>query len=152
MRIILPAVRSNRIDGWADGGEALQMTALDPDRFIDEAIEVGGKRGLAALGDLAGRVFLISEAEVLCDLEGIDSFLDQYGSAGLSQLCAAFDTIGAESIAASCRVVLESMPRPNEPALDRLNSLISDRAGYDYGSLRSMVARELGTGWTLLKP
>jgi len=118
------------------------MTVLDPDRFIDEAIDEGRKSGLAALGNLAGLVFVISEAEVSCDMDGIDSFIDQYGSTGLSQLCAAFHAIGAESIAVSCRTVLESMPNPSEPDLDRLNSLISERAGYDYESLRGMVTRE----------
>ena len=123
--------------------EERQMAGSEADRFIDRAIDDGVKKGLAALDDLARLVFVIAEAEGCCDKDGVDSFIDRYGAAGLSHLAAAYLAIGAELLAASCRAVLKSMPTPDEDALDRLNHLVTERAGYDYDSLRAAVAREL---------
>jgi hypothetical protein len=48
--------------------------------FIDEVIKLGSQSGLSALNPIQRKVFLISEAEVSCDINGIDSFIDRYES------------------------------------------------------------------------
>lgn len=117
---------------------------VNADVFIDQAISDGQERGLAALGDLARLVYVTSEAETCCDMDGIDAFIDRHGATGLMQLAQAYRAIGAELIAAACRTVLDAMPTPDEHVLDQLNTSVCERVGYDYESLRSLVVRELG--------
>jgi hypothetical protein len=146
IRKIMHPERASRLLAVRHGaGETAAVPALDADGFINQAIDDGQARGLAALGDLAGLVYVIAEAEGSCDKDGIDSFIDRYGPAGLAQLARAYAAIGAELLAAACRAVLESMPSPTENTLDRLNTFVTERAGYDYQSIRAMVARALGS-------
>jgi hypothetical protein len=51
---------------------------MNPDAFIGTAIEVASRNGIGALDANQRLVYLISEAEVLCDMEGIDAFLGRY--------------------------------------------------------------------------
>lgn len=109
---------------------------MTPDEFINDSIERGALNGLANLNKDRSRIFLISEAEVYCDMEGIDSFIDKYGTDGVLQCAEAFRTIGALEIADGMSSICSSSPDAPEALLSMVNSLITDRAGYDYEAIR----------------
>jgi hypothetical protein len=69
-------------------------------------------------------VFLVSEAEVLCDMEGIDAFIDKYGVPGLYEAAAASD-VGASAIADGLRNLAVAVPTPSEHLLNTVNGLIT---------------------------
>ncbi len=83
-------------------------------------------------------VFLISEAEIDCDMNGIDTFLNHYRADWLPHTADAFDAIGAAEIAAGFRAI-NGRTRENDPILNRLNNLITNRTGYDYDSIRRAI-------------
>lgn len=116
---------------------------MDPDAFIDAALDSGRSSGIDALDADQRLVYLISEAEILCDMEGIDTFLDSYFSRWISETAAAFSEIGAADIAADLRAIAASGREGNDVLLDRVNELITDRSGYDYESIRKAVERRL---------
>jgi len=83
-------------------------------------------------------VWLISEAEVLCDMEGIDSFLAHYASL-LPETADAFAEVGATHIADSLRAIYAQLPTRSDELLDRANALVTARTGYDYDSVARLV-------------
>ena len=66
---------------------------MNADEFITAAVR--GTVIDSGHAQLARWVFLISEAEVDCNKEGIDSFVDRYGARGLTDLGCAYESIGA---------------------------------------------------------
>jgi hypothetical protein len=112
---------------------------MSPDEFIAEAIAAGERDGVAALNAGQRLVFLISEAEVLSDMEGVDAFLRRYAPMWLSECAAGFEAVGATEIAAGFRTLPPDV-RADSPLLDRLNELITNRTGYDYEAIRRAVA------------
>jgi hypothetical protein len=112
----------------------------DPDAFINAAIEVGSRDGIGALDADQRLVYLISEAEVLCDMEGIDSFLDRYFPQWMEETASAFAEVGAAEIAVALRAIGADTIH-DDPLLDRANDLITSRAGYDYETIRKAVER-----------
>jgi hypothetical protein len=81
---------------------------LNADEFITAAI-----RGIVIdsdLAQLARWAFLVSEAEVDCDKDGIDSFVDRYGARGLTDLGCAYESIGAAELAVLARRTADSIP------------------------------------------
>jgi hypothetical protein len=113
---------------------------MPADEIIDSALKRGSKEGLAALSAVERKVWLISEAEVSCDKDGIDSFLDHY-AAVLPEAADAFDGIGAAEIAQSLRSIhATSSPCPND-LLNRAERLITSRTGYDYDAIARFVSR-----------
>ena len=115
---------------------------FDPDVFIEAAIDAGFRDGLEALDPDQRLVFLISQAEVLCDMEGIDSFLDYYRPRWMPETAAAFAAIGATQIAAALGAITLDTP-PDDPLLDRANEFIVNRAGYDYEAIRRVIEGRL---------
>lgn len=113
---------------------------MTPEAFIDAAIAAGGRDGVAALDPDQRLVYLISEAECLCDSEGIDSFLRRYAPQWLGEAAAAFEAFGAAGIAAELRAAPLDALFTGDPRLDRLNALLTERAGYGYESIRAVVA------------
>jgi hypothetical protein len=113
------------------------------DEFINAAIDKGQSGGLASLGPDERVVYLVSEAEVYCDMEGIDSLLDRYSSADLEACVSAFAEIGATEIAEVLGAVVSVLPEREESALSRADRLIKDRVGYDYEAIRAAVGRRL---------
>src|SRR4029077_884243 len=109
------------------------MQRMTPDAFIQDAIAVGERLGIAALGPHQRLVFLISEAECLTDMEGIDAFLAKYSPDWLLETAAAFAAVGAVDIAAEIQALPNCVP-VGDPRLDRLNRLVAERVGYDYTS------------------
>jgi len=67
--------------------------------------------------------------------DAIDSFIDRYGAAGLSDVARAFNAIGAKLIAAGLRRLAVAVPPLPESLLDSVNRLITDRCGYDYDAI-----------------
>ena len=76
------------------------MTCTSADAFITEAIERGERDGADSLDETARAVFLLSELEVSCDKDGIDTFLNGYGAAEF-QLVA--DLLAEAVVNASCK-------------------------------------------------
>ena len=118
------------------------MTA---DEFINAAIEKGQSNGLASLGLDQRLVYLVSEAEAYCDMEGIDSLLDRYSSGELQECVSSFEEIGATEIAEALRAVVSALPERAEAALSKADALIKDRTGYDYQAIRAAISRRLTT-------
>jgi hypothetical protein len=87
------------------------------DIFINTSIDVGFRHGIDALDRGQRLVYLISEPEVLCDIEGIDSFLDQYFRNG-RETATAFAVVGAAEIAEGPRTITADTMRDN-PLLDK---------------------------------
>jgi hypothetical protein len=128
----------------------------DPDAFIKTAIEMGERavrealasglpavRGIGALDADQRLVYLIAEAEALCDMEGIDAFLNYYFPDWMEETAAAFAEVGAAEIAGALRGAIDADTIRDDRLLDRANELITGRAGYDYETIRQAVERRL---------
>ena len=115
---------------------------MDIDLFIEEAIAAGNRDGVESLTPPQRLVFLISEAESDCDMNGIDSFLDRRAPLWLTATAEAFDAIGATEIGAEFRIAPIGA-EVGDPRLDRLNELIVARSGYDYDAIARAVAKRL---------
>ena len=111
---------------------------MTSDEFIADAIARGQRDGITSLTPNQRMVFLISEAEIDCDMNGIDTFLNRYRTEWLPETAAAFAAVGATEIAAGFRAIT-AQAQEDEPVLDRLNSLITSRTGYDYESIRRAI-------------
>jgi hypothetical protein len=72
--------------------------ALNAHEFITAAVR--GTVTDSGHAQLARWVFLIAEAEVDCDKDGIDSFVDRYGARSLTHLGCPYESIGAAELAA----------------------------------------------------
>jgi hypothetical protein len=113
------------------------------DDFIQNAIDAGQSQGVAGLSTLQRAVFLVSELEVLSDMEGIDAFLDRYHANDLRDAADLLSAAGATDTASSLMEIASSMPNPQEATLSRANDLVTSRAGYDYDALARAVAQRL---------
>ena len=112
---------------------------MTSDDFINGAIDLGQSNGVASLDPDQRMVFLIAEAEADCDINGIDTFLSRYGPDWISETAAAFDAVGATEIAAEMRVAPLHALFTGDKRLDRLNELITARAGYNYEAIQRVV-------------
>jgi hypothetical protein len=115
---------------------------VDPDLFIRDAIEAGARAGIEVLDPDQRLVFLISEAEVLCDMEGIDSFLERYGPRWLAETGAAFDAVGAVDIGATFGTIAAGAAADDQ-VVARANELVARRADYSYEAIRNEIVRRL---------
>lgn len=120
---------------------------MTPEAFIEEAIAAGQRDGIASLDADQRLVYLITEAECLCDMEGIDSFLHSYAPTWISEAAYAFEVVGAAVIGAELRAVPLNSP-VGDPRLDRLNKLITGRVGYNYETICKIVAERLTRRFT----
>jgi len=109
---------------------------------IDSILKRGAEGGLDSLASVERKVFLISQAEILCDMEGIDSFLDYYADS-VSEVADGFAAAGATQIAESLRAIHAQLPARSDELLNRANSLITAREGYDYDSVARFVSDEV---------
>ena len=105
---------------------------------IELVLKRGAESGIDSLSASERKVWLISEAEVLSDMEGIDSFLDRYASL-LPEAADAFTAVGATQIADSLRAIHAQLPARSDELLDRANALVTTRTGYDYDSVSRLV-------------
>lgn len=111
---------------------------MDTYAFINDSITLGGRHGINSLTSSQRVVFLVSEAEVLCDMEGIDTFLDTYEPEWIAETASAFEYIGAMQIALAFRE-LTMLPSNRQATLDRLNKMITNRTGYNYDSIATAI-------------
>ena len=122
--------------------EGEQPGSVNADAFIASAIKLGERDGVAALDADQRLVYLISEAEVHCDMNGIDAFLDRYCPLWMAEAGDAFAAIGATEIAAALKKITPDTPY-EDPLLHRLNDLITKRSGYDYEAISNEIERRL---------
>jgi hypothetical protein len=115
---------------------------MSPDSFITLAIEAGARDGVASLDADQRLVFLVSEAEILCDMEGIDSFIDRNGPEWLAECAIAFETTGASEIALGLRQIGPDTAT-DDPILERLNTMITGRVGSNDEAIRRAVELRL---------
>ena len=113
---------------------------MPADEIIESALKRGAEEGLGALTTVERKVWLISEAEVHCDINGIDTFLDQY-AASLQEAAEAFANIGANEIAQSLHAIHATGPQRPDELLHRANRLITSRTGYDYEAIARFVSQ-----------
>jgi hypothetical protein len=113
---------------------------MTPEEFISAAIECGAKEGVHALSGKERVVFLVSEAEVRCDMEGIDTLVDRIERKELFGVSEAFAAIGASEIAACLGGIEQALPVRDEHALARGNDLVRTRAGYSYEAIARYVS------------
>jgi hypothetical protein len=116
---------------------------MDVEGFIQAAIEKGQQAEASTLDPLQRTIYLLSELEVLCDMEGIDSFLDHYGASELRAVAGLLRDAGAVAIANSLADLADALPQPDEALLSIANDLVSSRAGYDYDAIARVVASRL---------
>jgi hypothetical protein len=114
---------------------------MDPDQFISIAMKCGEKQGLAALTGTAHTVFLISEVEVECDINGVDNVVDRIAQGDLSHVGDAFAAIGANEIADGFRQIEAALPHRDEVLMDRVNRMVTGRVGYGYETIKEYVRR-----------
>jgi hypothetical protein len=124
------------------GKRITQLRDAAPDAFINTAIDVGSRDGIGALDADQRLVYLISEAEVLCDMEGIDAFLDRYFPRWIEETAAAFAEVGAADISVGLRAIAADAIRDDQ-LVGHVNGLITGRAGYDYETIRKAVEQRL---------
>jgi len=116
------------------------LSDRDRTERIESIIERGSEGGLESLASPVERwIFLISEAEVLCDMEGIDAFLNTY-SAALPEAADSFAAAGAADIAESLRAIHTRLPDRPDDLLDRASDLVSARTGYDDSSVARLLS------------
>lgn len=94
-----------------------------------------------ALDPIEATVFAISEAEVYCDMEGIDALLDRYGTENMDLFAKAFSAIGVSDIAAAFHAIATSAAPVARELLSQANALIAERKGYSFASVESFVER-----------
>jgi hypothetical protein len=113
-----------------NGPFSRQKLGMNAETFIENAIEIGQRSGWQALNTVQRFVFAISEAEVYCDKDGINSLIDHYGMNEMEIFADAFKAVGANEIAN----VLSNIARSPAPLLEDLlslaNNLITQRNGY----------------------
>ena len=108
---------------------------MNAEDIINEVIAKGQSEGLSSLSRTEKSVFLISEAEVYCDMNGIDSLLDHYPRETLVDCALAFRAVGAADIADALSAIVGPCPYLPYDLLYLANKLIIDRTGYDYGAI-----------------
>jgi len=114
---------------------------MNIEEYVDGVLSRGLKQGLPSLAPLERKLFLVSQAEVLCDMEGIDTFLDSYAPAEVLECASAFRAIGATQIADLLDRISRASP-PGEADLSQVNTLITDRTQYDYDAIEAWLAAE----------
>lgn len=120
-----------------------KLGAMEPSAFIDLAIERGEANGLRSLDPVEAVVFAISEAEVYCDMDGIDALLRRYGAENFGLFASSFLAVGAGVIAEALHAIAASNSPAPEQLLAAASDLITSRCGYSYESIELFVARAI---------
>ncbi len=114
---------------------------MTTEQFISNSIDRGSSEGCSLLSPKERTIFLISESEVLCDMEGVDTLLDRIESGAIPCVSDAFQLIGAVEIADCLKEIEASLPHRDESLLDRANRLITSRHDYSYESIKQYAER-----------
>jgi hypothetical protein len=102
--------------------------------------QAGERAGAAALEPLERAVFLVSELEVSCDKDGIDSFLNLYGPSEHDAVAEILGAAGAAETADGLTRIAREPTRRDDALLTTVNDLVTRHTGYDYDSLAKVVA------------
>ncbi|WP_104092511.1 hypothetical protein [Arthrobacter sp. GMC3] len=117
---------------------------MDVADLLSQVINKDTAGGIEALDPTERMVFLISEAEILADMSGVDEFLERYARRSLGTTCADFGVVGREEIA-KLLGELEIAGFDVDCTLERLGSLISSRDGYTYDDVVREIERRLSS-------
>ena len=118
---------------------------MNAESIINQAIARGEEEGMMALAPVEQVVFAVAEAEVYCDMEGVDALLEKYGGDSVTMFAHAFAAIGANEIAAGFAALGGAPPSAREELLSRLNGLITKRHEYTYESIQGFVEQRMST-------
>ena len=110
---------------------------MDIESYIQNAIEIAASKGLESLDPCQKSIFYISEAEVTCNMDGIDSLIDRYGQKAMACFSTAYSQIGAHSISALFAVIATG--DIDEETLSEINELITNREDYSYNSISKYI-------------
>ena len=113
---------------------------MNVEQFLDAAIKQGEQACAAALAPLERAIFLVSELEVSCDKDGIDSFLNLYGPSELDAVAEILRAAGATATPDGLTRIARALPQRDDALLTSVNDLVTGRTGYDYDSLAKVVA------------
>jgi hypothetical protein len=119
---------------------------MNVDDFIVRSINHGQGRDVSSLSTLQKAIFLLSQLEVICDMDGIDSFLDIYDASDLRSVAEFLRAIKANELANGLFQIADNLPHPPDSLLSYVNDLVSVRAGYDYDAIARVVAQRLASG------
>jgi len=119
--------------------KSLVLVEMNAEQIINRAINRGQTEGLSSLSSAERVVFLISEAEVHCDMDGIDSLLDQYPRETLADCARAFRAVGASDIADTSSAIVTAWPNRPDELLCQVNELITGRCRYDYEAIAQWI-------------
>ena len=111
---------------------------MSPHELISTALEHGWEFEIERLTPVERKIWLISQAEVLCDKEGIDTFLGEY-SDWLAETANAFADVGAAQISESLQAIRGLLPQRPERLLEAANDLIRLRSQYDSKAVERLV-------------
>jgi hypothetical protein len=114
---------------------------MTPATFINQTIVAGERGGITTLALNQRLVWLISEAEIMTDMDGVESFLSRYAD-WLNETAIAFEDIGAVEIASELQAIITS-GMMSEAQLNHLNGLINNRFGYNDDTIQQMIAKRL---------
>jgi len=88
-------------------------------------------------------VFLISEAEVCCDMgSGLEAIAREHGVDAIRECSKAFLSIGATKIGKSLSRL--SARDLQTDRVEKVEEMISERSGYDYSDIVGWVASQTG--------
>jgi hypothetical protein len=116
---------------------------MNPSDWIKAAIRCGELRGVGLLSPPERVVYLISEAEVYCDKDGIDSLIHRYGADFMRHFSNAFLEVGASETSSALIAIADAAQPIQEDILERANRLITERRGYTYESIEAFVIHSM---------
>lgn len=108
---------------------------MDIDEYIEEAIH--SSLNMKQADDIQSMIWTISELEAACDMDGINSFMDRYGSDGLKMAIRAYGFIGATDLSKALKNL--SLNTKDESNLKQCNNYVTSRMGYDYDMIYNAV-------------
>lgn len=114
---------------------------MTPEDFISTSINRGTTEGYSVLSIKERTIFFISEAEVLCDMEGIGSLLDRIENGEIPNPSEAFHSINAIDIANCLSEIVKCLPERNDSLLDHANRLITSRHGYSFDAIKQYAEK-----------
>ncbi|TLX73739.1 hypothetical protein E9993_14875 [Labilibacter sediminis] len=116
---------------------------MDFDLLINNIVDKGESLGIDGMVGYERIIFLISEAEVYCDMEGIDSFIDNYNNENLLELVEGYKKIGALELSKGFINLINSQKEEKDAILEQLNDMITSRQGYNYDSIKEWLSSEI---------
>ena len=115
---------------------------MNPEKYINDALKRGNYLPLDHLGPKEKIIFLISEAELCCDMDGIDSLFEKYNESFYEDFRKSFSSIGASQIGQLFDDLKSANHEARETILEELNNLITSRHGYSHESIVEFLLKK----------